>query len=202
MSAPRVAAAGRRPVDDPGRPGGDARDPRTTGRSGWLGGAAVLVALLVGVVLVGMWHVTQGTSGVGMVDLLRYAAGARETVGGVPVGDVLTGSRLPRLLAGVAVGIALASPDTLAVSAGSYFALSAVAAFGIAVPLWASGGVAFAGGLAAAALVLGVAGRGAGTGTTRLILAGSAIAMALDAATAMLLILFTERTTGLFAWGS
>lgn len=181
-------------------------------------GAAVVLGLLVAaVVLVGMWHITQGTSGVGMWDLLRLAGGANENVGGVPVGDVLTGSRLPRLFAGVAVGFALgvagillqsvtrnalASPDTLAVTAGSYFALTLVAAFGIAVPLWASGGVAFVGGVAAAAIVLGLSGRAAGTATTRLILAGAAIAMALDAGTAMLLILFKENTTGLFAWGS
>lgn len=62
--------------------------------------------------------------------------------------------------------------------------------------------MAFAGGLAAAALVLLLAGRAAGTSGTRLILAGSAIAMALDSATAMVLILFKENTTGLFAWGS
>ena len=176
-----------------------------------------MAALLVTVVLVGMWHLTQGTSGVGMLDLARLTGGAREDVGGVPVSDILTGSRLPRLFAGVAVGFALgvagallqsisrntlASPDTLAVTAGSYFALTAVAAFGLAVPLWASGGVAFVGGLVAAALVLGLAGTSAGAGTTRLILAGSATAMALDAATAMLLILFKENTTGLFAWGS
>ncbi|MBO0908579.1 iron ABC transporter permease [Arthrobacter sunyaminii] len=182
-----------------------------------MSGAAVLAALLAAVVLVGMWHLTQGTSGVGMLDLVRLAGGAREDIGGVPVSDILTGSRLPRLFAGVGVGFALgvagallqsisrntlASPDTLAVTAGSYFALTIVAAFGLAVPLWASSGVAFVGGLAAAALVLGLAGTSAGSGTTRLILAGSATAMALDAATAMLLILFKENTTGLFAWGS
>lgn len=187
------------------------------GLRGATGGVAVLAALLVAVVLVGMWHLTQGTSGIGMIDLLRLAGGAQETVGGVPVSDVLTGSRLPRLFAGVAVGLALgvagallqsisrnalASPDTLAVTAGSYFALTVVAAFGLSVPLWASSGVAFVGGLLAAALVLGLSGTSAGSGTTRLILAGSATAMALDAATAMLLILFKENTTGLFAWGS
>ncbi|WP_045741915.1 iron ABC transporter permease [Actinoplanes rectilineatus] len=180
-------------------------------------GAAVIVALLVLVLTVGLWHLTQGTSGAGFGDLLRYALGARETVGGVPVGDVFTGSRLPRLLAGVAVGVALgtagallqsvtrnplAAPDTLAVTAGSYFALCAVAAFGITIPLVASGAVAFTGGLLAAGLVLGLAGAGAGAATTRLILAGSAVAMALDAAAAMLLILFREGTTGLYAWGS
>jgi ferric hydroxamate transport system permease protein len=180
-------------------------------------GAAVLAVLLVAVVVAGLWHVTQGTSGVGSWDLLRYLAGAREDVGGVPVADVLTGSRLPRVLAGVAVGVALgsagallqsvtrnalAAPDTLAVTAGSYFALCVVAAFHLAVPLWASGAVAFAGGLLAAALVLGLVGTATGIGSTRLILAGSAVAMALDAATAMLLILFKESTTGLYAWGS
>ncbi|MCW0214328.1 MAG: iron ABC transporter permease [Pseudonocardia sp.] len=201
MSTPRLAEA------------------RTTdaGARGGAGGVAALAALLAAVVLVGMWHLTQGTSGVGMADLLRALAGARESVGGVAVGDVVTGSRLPRLFAGVAVGFALgaagallqsvtrnalASPDTLAVTAGAYFALCVVAALGLAVPLWASGAVAFVGGLAAAAVVLGLAGRAAGTATTRLVLAGSAIAMALDAATAMLLILFRENTTGLYAWGS
>lgn len=47
-----------------------------------------------------------------------------------------------------------------------------------------------------------LAGRAAGTAGTRLILAGSATALALDAATGMLLILFNQNTTGLFAWGS
>ncbi|MHC9045374.1 iron ABC transporter permease [Microbacterium saperdae] len=182
-----------------------------------LGGFGLLLALIVAVAAVGLWHLTQGTSGVGTGDLLRALNGEEVSVGGVSVNDIFTGSRLPRLLAGVAVGFALgvagallqsvtrnmlASPDTLAVTAGAYFALTAVAAFGLSVPLWASSGVAFVGGLLAAALVLGLTGRAAGTSTTRLILAGSAIAMALDAGTAMLLILFKENTTGLFAWGS
>ncbi len=187
------------------------------GRRGVRAGIAVLLALLCAVLLVGVWHLTQGTSGVGAGDLLRALAGSEERVGGVPVTDVLAGSRVPRLLAGVAVGFALgaagsllqsvtrnalAAPDTLAVTAGAYFALACVAAFRLTVPLWASGAVAFAGGLLAAAVVLGLAGRSAGGSSTRLILAGAAIAMALDAATAMLLILFRENTTGLFAWGS
>lgn len=191
---------------------------RTAGaeRGGGLSGVAVLALLLVATALVGMWHLTQGTSGVGFGDLVRHLAGERADTG-APVGEILTGSRLPRLLAGVAVGIALgaagallqsvthnalASPDTLAVTAGAYLTLTLVAAFGLTVPLWASGAVAFAGGLMAAALVLLLAGRAAGTAGTRLILAGSATAMALDAATGMLLILFKQNTTGLFAWGS
>nr|WP_269329160.1 iron ABC transporter permease [Kineosporia babensis] len=180
-------------------------------------GAAVLAALLVVVFVTGLGHITQGTSGVGFWDLLRYLLGARESVGGVPITEVLTGSRLPRVLAGIAVGLALgtagallqsvtrnplASPDTLSVTAGAYFALVAFAAFGITTPLWASSAVAFCGGILAASLVLGLAGAGSGAASTRLILAGSAVAMALDAASATLLILFREGTTGLYAWGS
>ncbi|MFE6821676.1 iron ABC transporter permease [Streptomyces sp. NPDC057690] len=204
MNTPRTSTPGRSSLPRAERGGGPT-------------GAAVLALLLVVTVLVGMWHLTQGTSGVGVGDLVRHLAGQRENTGGAPVGEILTGSRLPRLLAGVAVGFALgsagallqsvthnalASPDTLAVTAGAYFTLTLVAAFGLAVPLWASGAVAFAGGLVAAALVLLLAGRAAGTTGTRLILAGSAAAMALDAATGMLLILFDQNTTGLFAWGS
>ncbi|SCE21424.1 iron complex transport system permease protein [Streptomyces sp. AmelKG-A3] len=245
MNAPRTSAPGTGPLPRDERGGGPAGVPgpaempgpagvyapagaavaaagggpaRKAGaeRGGGLNGVAVLALLLVATALVGMWHLTQGTSGVGFGDLVRHLAGERADTG-APVGEILTGSRLPRLLAGVAVGIALgaagallqsvthnalASPDTLAVTAGAYLTLTLVAAFGLTVPLWASGAVAFAGGLVAAALVLLLAGRAAGTAGTRLILAGSATAMALDAATGMLLILFKQNTTGLFAWGS
>ncbi|WP_297006059.1 iron ABC transporter permease [uncultured Corynebacterium sp.] len=176
-----------------------------------LSATGLVGGLLLALVLVGAWHLTQGTSGLGVGDLLSGDHG-----------DIITGSRLPRLLAGVAVGVALgvagmllqsvtrnplASPDTLAVTAGAYVTLCAVAAFGVSVPLWASSLVAFTGGLVAAAVVLGLAGAwgaasASSTATTRLILAGSAIAMALDAVSGMLLILFKEGTTGLFAWGS
>ncbi|MFC8204954.1 iron ABC transporter permease [[Kitasatospora] papulosa] len=204
MSRQQIPAPGGKPLPRAERGGGPT-------------GVLVLVLLLATTALVGLWHLTQGTSGVGVGDLVRYLAGDRDNTGGAPVGEIFTGSRLPRLLAGIAVGFALgcagallqsvthnalASPDTLAVTAGAYFTLTLVAAFGLAVPLWASGAVAFAGGLVAAALVLLLAGRAAGTAGTRLILAGSATALALDAATGMLLILFNKNTTGLFAWGS
>lgn len=181
----------------------------------WATGAAALVVLALAVLVVGAWHLTQGTSGVGLGDLLRLATGQSTDDAGA-VRDILVGSRLPRLAAGVAVGFALgvagalfqsiarnalASPDTLAVTAGSYLAVVVVSAFGLTIPFWASGAVAFAGGIAAAGLVLGLAG-GGGTSTTRLVLAGSAVALALQAATSALLILFEAETTGLFAWGS
>ncbi|WP_101847660.1 iron ABC transporter permease [Zhihengliuella sp. ISTPL4] len=162
-------------------------------------GVGVLIALAAVLVAVACWHLTQGTSGAVFADT-----------------DVLWGSRVPRLAAGVAVGVALgvagmllqslarnalASPDTLGVTAGAYLAVTALAAFGIAVPVWASGAVAFAGGIVAAGIVLGLAG-GAGSSTTRLILAGTALALAFQAATSTLLILFDEETKGLLAWGS
>jgi iron complex transport system permease protein len=178
-----------------------------------VGAGIVLLLLGTGLVLAAAWHLTQGTSGIGIADLLGLLAGDAD----IPAAtrDVLIGSRLPRLAAGMAVGFslgvagallqslarnALASPDTLAVTGGAYFAVTVVAAFGFAVPLWASGAVAFGGGLAAAAVVLGLAG-GGGTATTRLILAGTAMALALQAGTSLLLILFQEETTALFSWG-
>lgn len=180
---------------------------------GAVGAFAALAALLL---LVGGWHLTQGTSGLGPAELWALLVAGDGAAESEATRQILAGSRIPRLAAGVAVGVALgvagalfqslarnalASPDTLAVTAGSHLAVVAVAAFGIAVPLWASGAVAFAGGLVAAAVVIGLAG-GAGTSTTRLILAGSAVALALQSGTSMLLILFDQETQGLFAWGS
>jgi ABC-type Fe3+-siderophore transport system permease subunit len=182
-------------------------------RSSRLGiAAAFVLAALVAVVL-GAVHVTQGTAAVGPLDLLRLVTGGEgvdETVA------VLVASRVPRLLAGLLVGVALgvagavlqsvarnplASPDTLAVNAGSYVTVVAVAAFGLSVPFYLQGGLAFLGGLAAAGLVL-VLSRGGADGPTRLVLAGSAIMLALHSLTMVLLVLFGQETTGLFAWGS
>lgn len=194
----------------------DESEPGT--RRGGVGGVLlVLLGLSAALLLAAGWHLTQGTSGVGLRDLLDLALGRAQSHGATAsTADILTGSRIPRLAAGIAVGFALgvagallqslarnamASPDTLAVTGGAYFAVTVVAALGLSVPLWASGLTAFLGGIAAAGLVLALAG-GAGTSTTRLILAGSAVALALQAGTSTLLILFQEETTSLFAWGS
>jgi len=184
------------------------------GTAGVLGAVGVLLLLAGLLLLVAGWHLTQGTSGVGVSELWALATGDSDATT-ESTRQILVGSRIPRLAAGIAVGFALgiagallqsltrnslASPDTLAVTAGSYLAVVAVAAFGLTIPLWASGGVAFLGGLTAAVLVLGLS--GAGTSTTRILLAGSAVALALQSATATLLILFSQNTTSLFAWGS
>ncbi|MGV9241445.1 iron ABC transporter permease, partial [Streptomyces nigra] len=127
--------------------------------------------------------------------------------------SVVVASRLPRAAAGLLVGAVLgmagtalqavsrnvlASPDTLAVNAGSYLALALAAVTGVSLPLLASSGIAFAGSLAAAAVVLGLSGLGAGT--VRLVLAGTALALGLTAVTEGLLLLFPQETQGLYQW--
>ena len=173
---------------------------------------AAFVLAVVAVLVLAAVHLAQGTADVGALDVLRALVGADHD-GTVAV---LVSSRLPRLLAGLLVGVALgvagavlqsvarnplASPDTLAVNAGAYVTVVAAAALGLAVPFYLQGGLAFVGGLAAAALVLALA-RGGADGPTRLVLAGSAIMLALHSLTMVLLVLFEQETTGLFAWGS
>ncbi|MEI8411307.1 MULTISPECIES: iron ABC transporter permease [unclassified Kribbella] len=174
--------------------------------------ASVFVIATVAVVLLAAVHLTQGASSVNAGDLLRLLVGQ----GTDNSANVLIASRLPRLLAGVLVGVALgfagaglqslarnplASPDTLGVNAGAYLAVVVVAAFGVSLPVLPAGGVAFLGGLAAAVLVLALS-AGGSSGPTRLILAGSAVAMALAGVTTLLLLLYREETVGTFAWGA
>jgi ferric hydroxamate transport system permease protein len=171
----------------------------------------LVVALLGVAVALALVHLTQGTSAVGPGDVLGLLLGS-ESDGTV---DVIVESRLPRLLVAVLVGVALAvsgavlqsvsrnivaSPDTLAVNAGAHLAIVAVAAFGVSLPMLGAAGVAFVGGLGAAALVLMLSGAG-GSGSARLVLAGTAIALMMIALKTTLLLLFAQETRGLFAWG-
>lgn len=173
---------------------------------------AFLGVIVLGLLLAGV-HLTQGTGTVEASDVLRWLTGGAAADQTAPV---LIASRLPRLLAGVLVGVALgiagallqsvarnplAAPDTLAVNAGAYLAVVCVAVLGFAVPFYLQGTLAFAGGLAAALLVMALS-RGGADGPTRLILAGSAITLALHSLVTMLLVLFEQETMGLFAWGS
>jgi ferric hydroxamate transport system permease protein len=203
MTHPRTVLA------EPAAPGGHG-PAATPARPGALF-AAVAVALGAAVLLAAV-HLTQGTAAVDAGSLWRLVNGEGTDLAAAVVID----SRIPRLLAGVLVGAALgvagaalqsvarnalASPDTLAVNAGAHLAVVAAATFGLSLPALPRGGLAFLGGLAAAALVL-LLSSGAGSGATRLVLAGSAIALALSALTTVLLLLNAEETVGLFAWGS
>jgi iron complex transport system permease protein len=192
-------------------PGGGVPARQPLRAFGVFAGAGVLLLALSTV------HLTQGTANLGVGELINAVLpGAAEDGARAEAVAVLVASRLPRLLAallaGVAIGMAggtlqsvarnpLAAPDTLGVNAGAYVSVVAVAAFGISLPFLASGLVAFLGGLAAAGLVLLVS-RGGGGSPARLVLAGSAIALALNSLTSVLLMLFQQNTVGLFAWGS
>ena len=173
------------------------------------GAAAVTAALILLVTALAVVDITQGTAAVGAPEVFKALTGRADP------GDasVVIASRLPRVTAGLLVGAVLgmagaalqavsrnviASPDTLAVNAGSYLALGLAAATGVSLPLLASSGVAFTGGLAAAAVVLGLSGLGAGT--VRLVLAGSALTLGLTAVTEGLLLLFPQQTQGLYQW--
>src|SRR5690606_15824340 len=206
--APAVVPTGGAAAGTPEGP--TTSPPRRSSRLGIVG--AFVVAVVVAAVLAAV-HLTQGTADVGALDLLRLVTGGEgvdQTV------SVLVASRVPRLLAGLLLGVALgvagavlqsvarnplASPDTLAVNAGAYLSVVVVAAFGVSVPFYLQGGIAFAGGLVAAGLVLVLA-RGGADGPTRLVLAGSAIMLALHSLTTVLPVLFEQETIGLFARGS
>ncbi|MFG2589868.1 iron ABC transporter permease [Streptomyces sp. NPDC048438] len=182
------------------------RDRTTAATTGAVAVAATLVLLVTVLAAV---DITQGTADVGASEVWNAIVGQAEA------GDasVVVASRLPRMVAAVLVGLALgmagsalqavsrnvlASPDTLAVNAGSYLALGVLAVTGTTLPLLASSGAAFVGGLAAAAVVLGLS--GLGKGTVRLVLAGSALALGLNAVTEALLLLFPQQTEGLYRW--
>lgn len=172
-------------------------------------GRAVLVAVAGVALLVAfaVVHVGQGSAGIGLGRLLSLDP---ESVA------VLTGSRLPRLVAGLVTGAALglsgaliqgatrnplAAPHTLGVNAGGYLAVSLCTVAGVQLGVLPSAAVALVGGLAAAALVrLLVAGGPMVPG--RMLLAGTAIAMAGSSAATVVLILHSQRAQGLFFWGN
>ncbi|MEV6612579.1 iron ABC transporter permease [Streptomyces sp. NPDC051051] len=173
------------------------------------GAAAVTAALALLVAALAVVDITQGTAAVGPAEVFKALTGQADPADA----SVVIASRLPRTTAGLLVGVVLAvagaalqavsrnvlaSPDTLAVNAGSYLALGVVGATGVSLPLLASSGVAFAGGLLAAGVVLALS--GLGTGTVRLVLAGTALALGLNSVTEGLLLLFPEQTEGLYQW--
>ncbi|GAA4973399.1 siderophore ABC transporter permease CdtC [Streptomyces hyderabadensis] len=173
------------------------------------GAAAVTAGIVLLVAVLAVVDITQGTAAVGPSEVLKALTGHADP----DDASVVVASRLPRMTAGLLVGAVLgmagavlqavsrnvlASPDTLAVNAGSYLALGLAGATGVSLPMLASSGIAFVGGLAAAAVVLGLS--GLGTGTVRLVLAGTALMLGLNSMTEGLLLLFPEQTEGLYAW--
>ncbi|MEU6485506.1 iron ABC transporter permease [Streptomyces sp. NPDC046887] len=184
-----------------------AAELRKTPRAGAVAVAAAFVLLVAVLAVV---DITQGTASAGPAEVWQALTG-RATADDA---SVLIASRLPRAVAGILVGLVLgaagaalqtvsrnvlAAPDTLAVNAGAQLALTVLTVTGVSIPLLASSGAAFVGGLAAAALVLGLS--GLGTGTVRLVLAGTALALGLNAVNDSLFLLFPDSTDGLYHWG-
>ncbi|MER5197642.1 iron ABC transporter permease [Streptomyces sp. NPDC002755] len=182
------------------------RPPAAASRTG---AAAVTAALVLLVAALAVVDITQGTAAVGPAEVFKALTGRSDPADA----SVVIASRLPRMTAGVMVGVilgvagavlqavsrnVLASPDTLAVNAGSYLALGLVGVTGVSLPMIASSGVAFAGGLLAATVVLALS--GLGTGTVRLVLAGTALALGMGSVTEGLLLLFPQETEGLYQW--
>ncbi|MFJ6728909.1 iron ABC transporter permease [Streptomyces sp. NPDC091281] len=196
-------------VTAPAPPTAPATSGGTPAPASRTGAAAVAVALVLVVAALAVADITQGTASVGPAEVWKALTGRADASDA----SVVIASRLPRMAAGLLVGAALgiagaalqavsrnvlAAPDTLAVNAGSYLALGLLTVSGVTLPLLASSGVAFVGGLAAAAVVLSLS--GLGTGTVRLVLAGSALTLGLSSVTEGLLLLFPEETHGLYQW--
>jgi ferric hydroxamate transport system permease protein len=110
--------------------------------------AGVAALGTAGVVLLAAVHLTQGTAAVDAGDLWALVTGTATD----QAAAVVVASRIPRLLAGLVVGVALgaagaalqsvarnslAAPDTLGVNAGAHLAVVAAAVVGFALPLYA-----------------------------------------------------------------
>ncbi len=203
--APAKPVAPQRVVPDP---------PGLTLRPGWSAAALALAAggLAVWLLVASVIHLTQGIASVGLADAWALLTGQATD----QAAAVIAESRLPRLAAAVVVGAALgasgatmqgvarnplASPDTTAVNAGAYLALTVVAALGLSTGILTGAAVAFLGGLAAAALVIALA-SGSDASAIRLVLAGSVITLGISSITSVLLLLFPWQTQGMFAWGA
>lgn len=169
----------------------------------------VLVGSLLLLVFLLFLHICQGQTEVGFFTVVSSLF-----FGDTPEAQVIQFVRLPRaviaVISGAALGVSgallqtitrnsLASPTTLGINAGAYFALtvSAIVFPGKLSPII----VAFSGGLVTAILVYAIAGA-TQINPLRLTLSGIAVSLALSAFTAALQLLFENETTGLFFWGA
>lgn len=171
--------------------------------------AVVATGLLVLIAIVAAIHVVQGTAAVGVPELWDWLTGGADG----QAAAVVVESRLPRLAAGVVVGLSLgvagavmqsvarnmlASPDTLAVNSGAFLAVTVGATVGLPSVVGGDLALAFGGGLVAALIVFALA--GTEYGTVRLVLAGTVISMGFAAISTMLIILNPLEAIGLQAW--
>lgn len=128
---------------------------------------------------------------------------------------ILESAVLPRaavaVLAGAALGLAglllqrvlrnaLAEPSTLGISAGAQLAMATATLFAPALMGWSVGFVAFAGGIAAVAIILALTWR-RGLEPVSVVLAGMMVALTANAASAALILANGDYLFSLFIWG-
>ena len=174
-----------------------------TRRAAAFAAAGVLLALLAALA-----DVAQGQ---GDVDVLDALFGRGETLGEALFFDV----RLPRALAGIIAGGALAAaavvlqaltrnplaePATLGMTAGGALTVTLAAAYASLAPGAPTIAVAFVGVTIGTLLIGAMA--AAGGGGLRLILAGMAVGLALSAASGAVRLARETETSGLFLWGA
>ncbi|WP_066941805.1 iron ABC transporter permease [Microtetraspora fusca] len=162
--------------------------------------------------LVFLWHLGQGASHLGVGDVLRVLTGGGDQL----ADDIVFSGRLPRTLAGLVAGLALglaggliqggtrnplAAPDTLGVNAGAYLAVTVASATGLSVGVLGTGAAALAGAVGAAALVYALAGRSL-YAPGRVLLAGTAVALAAMSLALTLQMLDEQTARGTFFWGN
>lgn len=184
--------------------------PRAGDPTGARRGLLLLALGLVALGAAAVWNLCQGYAGVGLGDLVDVLRGQADP----SVRAVFDGSRFPRAQAGLLVGIALAAagtlfqtatrnplsePSTLGVNAGAWVAVVAASTWGLDISGLPRGGVAFAGGLVAAALVFAIS-SAAGATPTRLVLTGTAVQLGLTAFASFLLLMDQERAAGYYLW--
>ncbi|MEP0917098.1 iron ABC transporter permease [Leptolyngbya sp. DQ-M1] len=172
-------------------------------------------SVITGIVLllIVLWvHLTQGQSNASFGTVIGAVFSPDNSEAQNLIRYLLLPRSLIGVLAGIALGIAgtllqtitrnpLASPTTLGVNSGAYFAVVAGAIFVPQQFAIAPGLFAFAGGLLAAGLVYAIA-TSVRVTPTRLVLAGVAVSLMLSAFTATLQLVYENETAGLFLWGA
>lgn len=187
----------------------------TRGGSAWREGVLALALLAVGLaalVVLCVQHVLQGAAALTASTVWEALVDPQASL----EHNIVRHLRLPRVAAGILAGASLAasgvllqtatrnpmaSPATLGVNAGAFLALVAATLFLPGIAGLSSTAIAFAGGLAAAALVYLIAG-GARASPLHLVLAGIAASLTLASLTAAMLLLHENEASGLFFWGN
>ncbi|WP_051290048.1 iron ABC transporter permease [Paenibacillus massiliensis] len=171
-----------------------------------IGGSALLLVLLL------LLHLMQGQVDISVSDLVHSLLDAQGSI----VDQAIWGLRLPRAVAGILCGAALAtsgvllqtvlrnplaSASTLGINAGAYLAVVAGTVWSPFLLHQFSFVFALAGGILAAGMAYVLVG-GHQAPPIRLVLSGLIVTLLLSSLTSMMQILYLEDASHLFLWGS